>query len=151
MRWEGLQGGDTLLWVVALSFREIGLQAWAGLIHRHGAAGPRRLSALQGRGAGGAGGGAGGLIDIGWAVPPERDVLALQRLQLEETFSNKLRGAVGKASCVSCSDPLYSITFQSWFPNIWYCDSTDCYCQHAYWPLIVQRSSFVLVVPMTES
>lgn len=27
MRWEGLQGGDTLLWVVSFPFREIGLQA----------------------------------------------------------------------------------------------------------------------------
>lgn len=27
MRWEGLQGGDTLLWVGSFPFREIGLQA----------------------------------------------------------------------------------------------------------------------------
>lgn len=27
MRWEGLQGGDTLLWVRGFSFRKVGLQA----------------------------------------------------------------------------------------------------------------------------
>ena len=27
MRWEGLQGGDTLLWVGTFPFKEIGLQA----------------------------------------------------------------------------------------------------------------------------
>lgn len=109
MRWEGLQGGDTLFWVGSFPFREIGLQAWAGLIHRHGPTGPRRLPAFQGWGAGGVGvvWTAGDLIDIGWDVPPERGVLALQRLQLEETVSNTLRGALSKASCVPCSDPLY--------------------------------------------
>lgn len=48
MRREGLQGGDTLLWVGSFPFREIGLQARAGLIHRHGPTGPRRLPAFQG-------------------------------------------------------------------------------------------------------
>lgn len=117
MRWEGLQGGDTLLWVGSFPFREIGLQAWAGLIHRHGPTGPRRLPAFQGWGAGGVRvvwTAAGDLIDIGCDLPPERGVLALQRLQLEETVSNTLRGALSKASFVPCSDPryLYSITSQ---------------------------------------
>lgn len=87
MRWEGLQGGDTFLWVRTFSFREIGLQAWAGLIHRHGPTGPRGLPAFQGWGAGGVRivWTAGDLIDIGWDLPPERGVLTLQRLQLEET------------------------------------------------------------------
>lgn len=106
MRWEGLQGGDTLLWVGSFPFREIGLQAWAGLIHRHGPTGPRRLPAFQGWGAGGVRvvWTAGDLIDIGWDLPPERGVLALQRLQLEETVSNTLRGALGKASFFPCPD-----------------------------------------------
>lgn len=117
MRWVGLQGGDTLLWVGSFPFREIGLQAWAGLIHRHGPTGPRRLPAFQGWGAGGVRvvwTAAGDLIDIGCDLPPERGVLALQRLQLEETVSNTLRGAFSKASFVPCADPLYlySITSQ---------------------------------------
>lgn len=82
MRWVGLQGGNTLLWVGGFPFREIGLQAWAGLIHRHGPTGPRRLTAFQGRGAGGVRvvWSAGDLIDIGCDLPPERGVLALQSL-----------------------------------------------------------------------
>lgn len=115
MRWEGLQGcGDTLLWVGSFPFREIGLQARAGLIHRHGPTGPRRLPAFQGRGAGGVGvvWTAGDLIHIGGGLPPERGVLALQRVQLEETVSDTLRGALSKASFVPCSD-LYRITFQT--------------------------------------
>lgn len=44
MRWEeGLQGGDTLLWVGGLPLGEVGLQARASFINRHGhgPAGPR--------------------------------------------------------------------------------------------------------------
>lgn len=48
MRREGLQGGDALLRVGALPFGEVGLQARAGLIHRHGPTGPRGLPAFQG-------------------------------------------------------------------------------------------------------
>lgn len=48
MRWEGLQGGDTLLLVRGFPFRKEGLQARAGLIHRHGPTGPRGLPAFQG-------------------------------------------------------------------------------------------------------
>lgn len=109
MRWEGLQGGDTFLWVGGFPFKEIGLQAWAGLIHRHGPTGPRRLPAFQGWGAGRVRvvWTAGDLIDIGCDLPPERGVLALQRLQLEETVSNTLRGALSKASFVPCSHPCY--------------------------------------------
>lgn len=108
MRWEGLQGGVTLLWVGSFPFREIRLQAWAGLIHRHGPTGPRRLPAFQGRGAGGVRvvWPAGDLIDIGSDLPLEGCVLALQRLQLEETVSNTLRGALSKASRVPWSDVL---------------------------------------------
>lgn len=86
MRWERLQGGDTLFWVGSFSFWEIGLQAWAGLIHRHGPTSPRRLAAFQGWGVGGVRvvWTAGSLIDIGCDLPPERGVLNLQRLQLEE-------------------------------------------------------------------
>lgn len=128
MRWEGLQGGDTLLWVGSFPFREIGLQARAGLIHRHGPTGPRRLPAFQGWGAGGVGvvWTAGDLIDIGCDLPPERGVLALQRLQLEETVSNTLRGAVSKASFVPCSDPVcpYSISYYcSWGYSYFYSDT----------------------------
>lgn len=102
MRRVGLQGGDTLLWVGTVPFGEIGLQAWAGLIHRHGPTGLRGLPAFRGRGAGGVGvvWTARGLIDIGGDVPPERGVLGLQRLQLEETVGNTPRGALSKASCV---------------------------------------------------
>lgn len=107
MRWEGLQGGDTLLWVRGFSFRKVGLQAWAGLIHRHGPTGPCGLPAFQGWGAGGVGvvWRAGDLIDIGCDLPPERGVLALQSVQLEETVSNILRAALSKASLVPCSQP----------------------------------------------
>lgn len=93
MRWEGLQGGKSLLWERAFRFRVIGLEAWARLIHWHGPTGPRRLSPLQGRGAGGVGvvWGAGGVVSIGWGLPPERGVLALQRLKLEETVGNTRR------------------------------------------------------------
>ena len=107
MRWEGLQGGDTLLRVGSFPFREIGLQAWAGLIHRHGPTGPCRLPAFQGWGTGRVRvvWTAGDLIDIGCDLPPERRVVALQRLKLEETVSNTLRGAFSKASFVPCPDP----------------------------------------------
>lgn len=106
MRWEGLQGGDTLLWVGTFSFMEIGLQARAGLIHRHGPTGSRRLPAFQGWGAGGLRvvWTAGDLINIGCDLPPERGVLTLQRLQLEEMVSNTLRRALSKAGCVPCPD-----------------------------------------------
>lgn len=79
MRWEGLQGGGTLFWVGSFSFREIGLQARARLIHRHGPTGPRRLPAFHGRGAGGVRVvcTAGDLIDIGSDLPLEGRVLAL--------------------------------------------------------------------------
>lgn len=105
MRWEGLQGGETLLWVRGFPFRVIGLEAWAGLIHWYGPTGPRRLSAFRGWGAGGVGvvWSAGGLINIGCDLPPERRVLALQRLKLEETVSNT-RGALSKK--------------QAWFPGL---------------------------------
>lgn len=111
MRWEGLQVGDSLLWVGIFPFREIGLQARAGLIHRHGPTGPRWLPAFQGWGAGGVGvvWTAGDLIDIGCDLPPERGVLALQRVQLEETVSNKLRRALSKASFVPRSGTFSSI------------------------------------------
>lgn len=111
MRWEGLQVGDSLLWVGIFPFREIGLQARAGLIHRHGPTGPRWLPAFQGWGAGGVGvvWTAGDLIDIGCDLPPERGVLALQRLQLEETVSNKLRRALSKASFVPRSGTFSSV------------------------------------------
>lgn len=107
MRWEGLQGGDTLLWVTGFSFRKVGLQAWASLIHWDGPTGPCGLPAFQGWGAGGVGvvWRAGGLIDIGCDLPPERGVLALQSVQLEETVSNILRAALSKASLVPCSHP----------------------------------------------
>lgn len=52
MRWEGLQGGNTLFRVRSVTFGEIGLQARASLIHRHGPTGPSRLSVFQGRGTG---------------------------------------------------------------------------------------------------
>lgn len=131
MRREGLQGGDTLLWVGSFPFREIGLQAWAGLIHRHGPTGPRRLPAFQGWGTGGVRvvWTAGDLIDIGCDLPPERGVLALQRLQLEETVSNTLRGALSKASFVPCPDLfcLYSIPLP---PQLFSCCSSKSlsYC-----------------------
>lgn len=116
MRWEGLQGGDTLLRVGRFPFREIGLQARAGLIHWHGPTGQSGLPAFQGRGTGRVWvvWTAGDLIDIGWDLPPERGVLALQRLQLEETVSNTLRGALSKASVVPCPDPfcVYSTSRQ---------------------------------------
>lgn len=106
---EGLQTGDALLGVRGLSLGEIGLQARARLIHRHGAAGARGRSALQGRGAAGVGvlGGAGDLIDTGCDLPPQRGVLALQRVQLEETVSNTLRSAFqpGSSEPLLCSDP----------------------------------------------
>lgn len=110
MRWEGLQGGDTLLWVGSFPLREIGLQAWAGLIHRHGPTGPRRLPAFQGWGAGGVGvvWTAGDLIDIGCDLPPERGVLTLQRLQLEEMVSNT-RGALSKSKLCSLSWSMLSL------------------------------------------
>lgn len=112
MRREGLQGGDTLLWVRGFSFRKVGLQAWAGLIHRHGPTGPCGLPAFQGWGAGGVGvvWRAGDLIDIGCDLPPERGVLALQSVQLEETVSNILRAALSKASLVPCSQNLSNMT-----------------------------------------
>lgn len=36
MRWEGMQGGNSLFWVRTFPFREIRLQARAGLVHTHG-------------------------------------------------------------------------------------------------------------------
>lgn len=48
MRWEGLQGGGTLLRVGGFPLSKEGLQARAGLIHRHGPTGPRGLPAFQG-------------------------------------------------------------------------------------------------------
>lgn len=107
MRWEGLQGGDTLLRVRGFPFRKEGLQARAGLIHRHGPTGPRGRPAFQGWGTGGVGvvWRAGDLIDIGCDLPPERGVLALQSVQLEETVSNILRAALSKASLVPCPHP----------------------------------------------
>lgn len=117
MRWEGLQGGDTLLWVGSFPFREIGLQAWAGLIHRHGPTGPRRLPAFQGWGAGGVRvvWTAGDLIDIGCDLPPERGVLALQRLQLEETVSNT-RGALSKSKLCSLFWSTLSLQHNTFIP-----------------------------------
>lgn len=104
MRREGLQGGKSLLWERAFPFRVIGLEAWARLIHWHGPTGPRRLSPLQSGGAAGVGvvWSAGAVINIGWDLPPERGVLALQRLKLEETVSNT-RCALSKSKlgCLS--------------------------------------------------
>lgn len=60
---------------------------------------------------------AGGLIDIGCDLPPERGVLDLQRLQLEETVSNTLRGALSKASFVPCSDPFLQHHVSDSFPQ----------------------------------
>lgn len=130
MRWEGLQGGDTLLWVGSFPFREIGLQARAGLIHRHGPTGPRRLPAFQGWGAGGVRvvWTAGDLIDIGWDLPPERGVLALQRLQLEETVSNTLRGALSKAKL---------------FPPVQICSIFTAY-NFRFYPMIPLNISIIL-------
>lgn len=99
MGWEGLQGGEGLLRIRGLSLGEKGLQTRAGFIHRHGAACPCRQVAFQGRGGGrgGRGGGtggigvvraAGGLIGLlSGDLPPERAVLALQRLQLKRNTS----------------------------------------------------------------
>lgn len=85
MRWKGLQAGETLVWVQSFPFGNIGLQAWAGLIHWHRPTGPPRLPAFRGWGAGRVRVvcTARGLIGICWGLPPERGVLALQRLQLE--------------------------------------------------------------------
>lgn len=97
--WEGLQGGEGLLRIRGLSLGEKGLQTRASFIHRHGAARPCRQVAFQGRGGGrgGRGGGtggigvvraAGGLIGLlSGDLPPERAVLALQRLQLKRNTS----------------------------------------------------------------
>lgn len=96
--WEGLQGGKGLLRVRGLALGEKGLQARAGFIHRHGATGTRRQVAFQGRGGGGGtGGGAGGIGMVRAAggligllsgdLPPQRAVLALQRLQLKRNTS----------------------------------------------------------------
>lgn len=130
MRWEGLQGRDTLFWVGSFPFGEIGLQAWAGLIHRHGPTGPRRLPAFQGWGAGGVRVvcTAGDLIDIGSDLPLEGRVLALQRLQLEETVSNTLRGALSKARRVAGSD-LLKLTAKSFRHFLCRAALKLCYCQ----------------------
>lgn len=97
--WEGLQGGEGLLRVRGLSLGEKGLQTRAGFIHRHGAARPCRQLAFQGRGGGRRGGGTGGigvvratggLIGLlSGDLPPERAVLALQRLQLKRNTSKR--------------------------------------------------------------
>lgn len=133
MRWEGLQGGKSLLRERALPFWVIGLEAWARLIHWHGSTGPRRLSPLQGGGAAGVGvvWGAGALINIGWDLAPERGVLALQRLKLEETVSNTRR-ALSKSKLGSLFQPTLkhliffvnslNVTPMERRPNIHACD-----------------------------
>lgn len=94
-----MQGGEGLLRVRGLSLGEKGLQTRAGFIHRHGAARPCRQLAFQGRGGGRRGGGTGGigvvratggLIGLlSGDLPPERAVLALQRLQLKRNTNKR--------------------------------------------------------------
>ena len=104
MRWEGSQGGERVLWVRTLPLGEVRFQGRASLVHRHwpaaaaATADPSRLPALGAQG-GTRGGGVGvvgrGLIDTDRALPPQRRVLALQRLQLKRDGGGGRRESSG--------------------------------------------------------
>lgn len=65
----------------------------------------------------------------------------MQRLQLEETVSNTLRGAVSKASFVPCSDPVcpYSISAIIAPEDMHIFTLTLHYCKHALSGLVLPR------------